>query len=78
MEMRRSDRRIDDPSRIAEIVEGCDCLRIGFNDNGEVYIVPLNYGYESSGDSYRFYFHGAKEGRKVDLIASSPILFHII
>ena len=38
----------------------------------EVYIVPLNFGYEVKGDTYIFFFHGAKEGRKNNLIKQKP------
>lgn len=60
--MRRKDREITDPERIRDIVERCACCRIGFYDNGEVYIVPLNFGYEIGEHGYVFYFHGAAEG----------------
>lgn len=70
--MRRKDREVTDTIKIAEIISRCKCCRIGFNDEGEVYIVPLNFGYTASGDTYTFYFHGAKDGRKIDLIHKSP------
>ena len=44
-EMRRKDREVTDEARIDEIISRCNCCRIGFNDSGEVYIVPLNFGY---------------------------------
>ena len=43
--MRRKDREIIDPVHIQDIMQRCDVCRIGFNDEGEVYIVPLNFGY---------------------------------
>lgn len=70
--MRRSDREVTDPARIADIISRCACCRIGFNDGGEVYIVPLNFGCEVGDGRYVFYFHGAREGRKIDLIQRSP------
>ena len=70
--MRRQDRAIEDPGQIREIVEKCACCRLGFWDGGEVYIVPLNYGYEIENGTYVFYFHGAKAGRKYDLIQKKP------
>ena len=70
--MRRKDREITDRQAIIKIIESCQCCRIGFQDDGEVYIVPLNFGFEYDGESLVFYFHGAKEGRKIDLIAKSP------
>ena len=70
--MRRKDREVTAPMRVADIVRHCTCCRIGFCDDGEVYIVPLNFGYEIKDDMYVFYFHGAKEGRKIELIQKSP------
>lgn len=70
--MRRKDREITNSARIADIIQHCTCCRIGFNDEGEVYIVPLNFGYEVQDDTYVFWFHGANEGRKLDLIRKAP------
>lgn len=70
--MRRKDREVTNPVKVADIVDRCTCCRIGFVDAGEVYIVPLNFGYEKKDGNYIFYFHGAKKGRKLDLIQKSP------
>lgn len=70
--MRRKDREVTDPIKIADIISRCTCCRIGFNDDGEVYIVPLNFGYAVKDNTYTFYFHGAKEGRKIGLINKNP------
>ena len=42
--MRRKDREVTDFSRMLEIVQRCDCCRIGLVEDGEAYIVPLNFG----------------------------------
>lgn len=70
--MRRKDREITDPAIIRQYIRQCEICRIGFNDHGEVYIVPLNFGVSETDGKYTFYFHGAKEGRKIDLIRNSP------
>lgn len=70
--MRRKDREVTNRTQLADIINRCICCRIGFNDEGRVYIVPLNFGYEKKEDSFVFYFHGAHEGRKIDLIYKSP------
>ena len=70
--MRRKDREVTDPIKIENIVRRCTCCRIGFHDDGDVYIVPLNFGYEIKDNTYVFYFHGANVGRKMDLIRKSP------
>ena len=69
--MRRSDREVIDLSRILEIIEGCDCCRLGLVDDGRAYIVPLNFGYEVDGGKLTLYFHSAREGRKLDLIRAT-------
>ena len=70
--MRRKDREVCDSSKIEEIIGRCGCCRIGFNDGGEVYIVPMSFGFAADGGRFTFYFHGAKEGRKIDLIGKAP------
>ncbi len=70
--MRRKDREVTDSARIADIISRCTCCRIGFCDEEEVYIVPLSFGYEKKDDTYILYFHGANEGRKIELIQKSP------
>ena len=72
MKMRRQDREVTDSKRINEIINSCNCCRVGFNDDGEVYIVPLNFGYEIKDGKYILYFHGARDGRKYNLAKSSP------
>lgn len=69
--MRRKDREITGNEKINEIISNCHCCRLGFYDGGEVYIVPLNFGYTEKDSSRTFYFHGAKEGRKIDLISKT-------
>lgn len=70
--MRRKEREVTDPKKIADVISRCSCCRIGFYDNGEVYIVPLSFGYERKDDIYILYFHGAKEGCKIQLIQKNP------
>ena len=65
--MRRRDREVTDPARIKEIIDASEIIRIGYYDNGEVYIVPVNFGYTEQDGSYTFYFHGAGAGRKYEL-----------
>lgn len=71
--MRRKDREVLDEVKIDKFIRNCDCCRIGFYDkeNNEVYIVPLNFGYSHVDNKRVFYFHGAKEGRKIELISKT-------
>ena len=66
--MRRKDREILDSEKIDEIIKHCHCCRLGFVDDGKPYIVPLSFGFTHENDKRVFYFHGAKVGRKIDLI----------
>lgn len=64
--MRRKEREITEQAKIDEIIQNCDCLRLALADVGAPYIVPVNFGYDEREKA--FYFHGAKEGRKMELI----------
>lgn len=66
--MRRKDRQITDTDTIKNILASADSCRIAFNDENYPYIVALNYGYTFENGHITLYFHGAKEGRKADLI----------
>lgn len=70
--MRRSDREITDVKLIEAFIAKEQIMRIGFYDNGEIYIVPVNYGYTNDSGQFAFYFHGAKAGRKYELSKGSP------
>lgn len=61
--MRRKDREIKYYNKMLEIIDQCDCIRIGFQEPQGTYILPLNFGYESKEDQLTFYFHGAKEDK---------------
>lgn len=66
--MRRKEREIKEPSEIMNILASSKVVRIGFNDNGHIYIVPLNFGFEYENGELTLYFHGARDGRKFNLI----------
>ena len=71
--MRKAKREIKDPAELREIVERCDCCRVAMNAGVFPYIVALNYGYEfDSQGKLTFYFHSAREGRKLDLLRADP------
>ena len=62
--MRRRDREITNLEDVEEIMKKAKVCRIGLVDNGEPYVVPLCFGYERGA----LYFHGAEQGRKIDII----------
>jgi len=71
--MRRTDRELRDIAELRGILERGDTCRIALVDDGEPYIVALNYGYEwAEGADPVLYFHCARQGRKLDIIARKP------
>ena len=69
--MRRKDREVTDINTIRTVISRCDVLRIGLSDGDFPYIVPVNFGYRFIEDKIYFYFHGASEGRKFELISKN-------
>lgn len=66
--MRRKDREVTDASTIKFILDECKFLHLGLVDNGQPYIVPMNYAYCFEGGKLVFYVHSALEGRKIDIL----------
>ncbi len=69
--MRREDREVTSEEKIQEILDACKVCRIGLCGDGKVYIVPMNFGYLFEGGRLTLYFHCAREGRKLELIAQN-------
>jgi len=66
--MRRTDRQVTDINEIKKILDECYVCRVALLDKDMPYIIPLNYGYSEKEGKFEFYFHCAKEGKKLDLI----------
>ena len=47
-------------------------------DGDEPYVVPMNYGYTMEEGKLTLYLHGAKWGRKLDLMRANPKVFFSI
>lgn len=71
-EMRRKDRLVTDAATIEACLDESVVLHVGFCDEGEVYVLPVNFSYVMEDGNCVLYFHGAKEGRKADLAAKTP------
>ena len=69
--LRRDDRAITDPVRIAEIIAHARFATFALADGDEPYCVTLSYGYDA--DASTLYFHVAHEGQKLDWIARNPV-----
>ena len=70
MKMRRKDREITDSEEIKSIIEKCRVINLGLNAGEYPYVVAVNYAHEVEKGKHCFYFHSAKEGKKLDLIAA--------
>ncbi len=73
--MRRADREVTDAGKIREILENAKIVHIGMVDDGRPYVVPMHYGYQYENGVLTLYMHGAKEGRKCDILAKNPQVF---
>lgn len=53
---------------MVEVIRAARVARLAFVDGDRPYLIPVNFGYEDG----RLWFHCAKEGKKLDLIAVNP------
>ena len=68
--IRRRDREISDKEVVLGIMKSVKYLVVAMADGDGPYLVTLSCGY--SEEENAFYFHCAKEGRKLDIIAENP------
>ncbi len=66
--MRRKDREVTDYEQIVDTLYSAHICHLGINDDGQVYVVPVNYGYNTCNGKIFLYIHGANEGRKLTAI----------
>ena len=70
--MRRKDREVIRHADLLDMVARFKVCRLGLWDGREVYVVPLNFGYEERDGSLNLFFHCAREGRKLDILQTRP------
>jgi len=76
--MRRKDKEIVSVAEKLEIMDKCKVCRLGMVQDGNPYIVPMNYGYSYEDERLVLYFHGANEGRKLDVLrANNRVCFEM-
>ena len=74
--MRRQDREIRDYSVILDIINSLPVGHLAMNDAGKPYGVTMNYISELvAARNAVLYFHGAKEGRKVEILSRDPHVY---
>ena len=66
--MRRKDRQVTDFNKIVSIIDECPIIHIGLADGDYPYVVTVNFAYKVEGEQVYFYIHGAKAGRKYELM----------
>ena len=72
--MRRKDKEITDKKIIDDLLATAEVCRMAMVDDGEPYIVPVNYGYRDN----VLYVHSAAAGRKIDILKrNSRVCFEI-
>ena len=84
----RREREVTDKEEILGILDRAKIVHVGMIDKGRPYIVPMNYGYrmekgvDLEGFQYplengvlTLYLHGAKSGRKLDILRVNPNVF---
>ena len=73
--MRRADKQITDPAELETILRSAEICHLSMVDDGNPYLIPMNFGYENGA----LYFHSAPEGRKIDILWKNPdVCFSII
>ena len=66
--MRRKDKEIKDKAQIEQLIQDAQICHLALADNGQPYVVPLNFGYRDN----TVYFHSARQGRKIDMLKANP------
>ena len=68
LKMHREKVRVSDKKMLCAILDMQETCCVALHDEPYPYIVPMNFGFLHRGRERFFYFHSAREGRKIDLI----------
>lgn len=71
----RREREVTDIEEIIGILNRAKIVHVGMIDKNRPYVVPMNYGYTLENGKLTLYLHGAKEGRKLDILRENPNVF---
>ncbi len=71
----RREKAVNDIAEIRRILDTAQVIHIGMVDNGEPYVVPMNYGYTMQEEKLTIYLHGANTGKKIDILRENPKVF---
>ncbi len=70
--MRRKDREVTEKEGIYAIMRQCNVMDVAFFDEMYPYIIPVNFGMREENGQLMLYVHGAKKGKKLELMAKNP------
>lgn len=68
--MRRKDREMSAAETLS-FIGRCKVCRLAMYAKGELYIVPLNFGCRVEDGALTLFFHSAKAGKKLELLAET-------
>ena len=71
----RREREVTDPAQILDILNRAQIVHIAMVDGDEPYVIPMNYGFTMEEGKLTLYLHGAKKGRKLDILQVNPKVF---
>lgn len=74
--MRRKDREVNNIDEIIAILTHCSIIHLSMVNGNKPYSIPLNFGFvvreKENHKVINIYFHGAKEGKKIDILRTNP------
>ncbi|MFW5928325.1 MAG: pyridoxamine 5'-phosphate oxidase family protein [Thermoplasmatota archaeon] len=68
--MRREEKQITQQDELMEIINKNKVFSLAMCNDNDPYLVSMNYGYDITRNC--FYFHTAKEGKKIDYLENNP------
>ena len=71
--MRRKDKEVTDPSELVKPLKEAAYITLALCRDNEPYIATLSHGYDE--EANRVYFHCAREGKKVDILRTNPVVW---
>ena len=71
--LRRKDKQITEEHELLDIIQGQKLMTLAMCKDQDPYLVTLNYGFDL--EAKCFYFHCAKEGKKLAYLIANPIVW---
>lgn len=71
----RREQAVTEMAEIIRILDTAQIIHVAMVDNGEPYVVPMNYGYTMQDGKLTVYLHGANTGKKIDILRENPKVF---